>query len=88
MRFSILIYAAVLSTMTASTALSLFKPSWPILAAAIVSLGGFLFLSSDMILAYDRFVKRLGFAHPLVMSTYHLAQFAIVAGVLLKISQY
>ena len=84
LRFSILIYATALSTMTASAALSLFKPSWPSLAAVLVTLGGFLFLSSDMMLAYDRFVNRFKFAHPLVMATYHFAQFAIVAGVLLK----
>jgi len=84
LRFSILIYATALSTMTASAALSLFKPSWPSLAAVLVTLGGFLFLSSDMMLAYDRFVNRFKFAHPLVMATYHFGQFAIVAGVLLK----
>ena len=85
MRIPILGYAIMLETMTVSASLSLFKPEWPAIAAAFAVLGGMLFLCSDMMLAYDRFVKRFKHAHILIMMTYHLAQFSIVAAVLVRL---
>ena len=84
MKLPIMGYVIVLVTMTVSAGLCLFKPEWPAIAAAFAALGGMLFLCSDMMLAYDRFVKRFKQAHILVMMTYHLAQFSIVTAVLIR----
>ncbi|MCJ7696546.1 MAG: lysoplasmalogenase [Anaerolineaceae bacterium] len=80
----ILIYVFTLSAMTISAGLDVFKPAWNPLAAWTTFVGGFLFLCSDLMLAIDRFIKRFKLAHGLVMVTYHLAQFALVLGVLLQ----
>lgn len=51
-------------------------------SAIPVAIGGLLFLGSDTILAWDRFVGRLLRGPLLVIVTYHLAQFLIVLGLL------
>jgi uncharacterized membrane protein YhhN len=49
----------------------------------LLLLGGVLFAISDLVLALDRFDAPRARSHVVVMSTYHLAQAAIVLGVLL-----
>jgi alkenylglycerophosphocholine hydrolase len=41
-------------------------------------LGAVLFLASDSVLAWDKFVRPLAHGHLVVMITYHLAQTALV----------
>lgn len=84
MRLSILLYVLMLSTMALSAGLNLFKPVWQLLAAALTTIGGMLFLVSDFSLAYNRFLKLFKRADVLVIVTYHLAQLALVSGVLLQ----
>lgn len=48
----------------------------------LVAIGGVLFLGSDAVLAYDRFVVRLARGPLLVIVSYHLAQLLIVLGLL------
>jgi uncharacterized membrane protein YhhN len=48
-------------------------------------LGGILFLVSDFLLAYDRFVKRINLGQLWVRITYHLAQFSLAIGFILLI---
>ena len=81
---AILVYVTLLSAMTISACLNIFKPGWNPLAAWITFTGGAFFLLSDFMLAYDRFIKRFRLAHGFVMVTYHLAQFALVLGVLVQ----
>lgn len=82
MRPAILVYALMLSTMALSAVLNLFKPEWSPTAATLTAIGGILFLSSDLMLAYNRFVRQFRSSHILVMMTYHLAQLLLVLGVL------
>jgi len=84
MRPAILLYALMLSIMAASAVLNLFKPAWTLTAAALTAIGGILFLSSDLMLAYDRFVHQFKSSHMLVMMTYHLAQALLILGVLIQ----
>ncbi|GIW42018.1 MAG: hypothetical protein KatS3mg076_2595 [Candidatus Binatia bacterium] len=45
---------------------------------AAAAAGGVLFLVSDGVLAWNRFVRAFPFARLLVMTTYHLAQLGLV----------
>ncbi len=51
-------------------------------ASPLTALGGLLFLASDTVLAYDRFVRRLRHGPVYVIVTYHLAQLLIVIGLI------
>jgi uncharacterized membrane protein YhhN len=44
--------------------------------------GAALFLASDSVLAWNKFVRPLPFGRPAVMVTYHLAQTALVVSLL------
>ena len=44
--------------------------------------GALFFYSSDGVLAWNKFVKPFGAARPVIMSTYHLAQFGLVLSLL------
>ncbi len=87
MRLSILLYVLMLSTMALSAGLNLFKPVWQLLAAALTTIGGMLFLVSDFSLAYNRLLRPFKVASLLVIVTYHLAQLALIGGVLVQFSQ-
>ena len=84
MRPVILLYAMMLSAMALSAVLNLFKPEWSPTAAFLTASGGILFLSSDLMLACNRFVKQFRSSHIIVMMTYHLAQLVLVLGVMIQ----
>src|SRR5579885_1116036 len=63
-------YGVLLALMTASAIAS---------GSGLAAAGGVLFLTSDTLLAWNRFVRRPDFGHTAVMVTYHLAQLALVA---------
>ena len=46
----------------------------------ILPIGAFLFLVSDFLLAYDRFISSVKYGQLLVHVTYHLAQFSLAIG--------
>src|SRR4051812_16502245 len=51
-------------------------------ASVLTAIGGLLFLASDTVLAWQRFVKRLPYGPVLVIVSYHAAQFLIVLGLI------
>ena len=61
---------------------------WGVIAIAvlggvvILGIGATLFLASDALIAYDRFVRPLAWGHVVVHITYHLGQLLIVLGML------
>lgn len=77
-------YGIFISLMLLSAILTWFRPGWNPLTAGLVSLGAALFFASDTILATHQFVRPVRGRGLWVMCTYHLAQFAIVSGVLLQ----
>lgn len=53
-------------------------------SASLVLVGALLFIASDSILAYAKFVEPFSYNRILVMTTYGVAQFALVWGMLIK----
>lgn len=78
------VYSLVISLMLLSAALTLLRPDWPRPAAWMATIGAALFFASDSLLAWDRFVRPRQYARLLVMITYHLGQFLLISGVLLR----
>lgn len=84
LRFPMFGYMIIISLMLFSSYLCWFRPDWPYPAAALVSFGALLFYISDTTLAFNRFCSPIRGGQLLVIITYHLAQLAIVAGVLFR----
>jgi len=82
MKIPVWVYALVIVTMFYSASLTLLRPQWDSSAVILVISGAFLFVLSDTLLAYDRFVARIDGVW--VMITYHVAQIAIAGAVLLQ----
>ena len=81
LKIPVFVYALVLSTMLLFAFKGFFlwkkKAAWSILIGAVI------FVASDSILAFDKFYQKLELSSILIMTTYLLAQFLIVRGVLL-----
>jgi len=43
----------------------------------IAAAGAVLFMASDTVLAWNRFVRVLSWSHPVIMVTYHLGQLGL-----------
>ena len=84
MTVPVMVYSAVISLMWLSALLTLLRPGWLLLPAILVSVGAALFVLSDGMLAYNRFVRPISAADLLVISTYHTGQILITTGVLLN----
>jgi uncharacterized membrane protein YhhN len=80
MRFPVLIYTIVITLMVYTALLSLFDPQWAVLSAVLVSVGAVLFLISDILNGWVRFVGPIREHRILIMITYHLGQFGIIIG--------
>ena len=76
------VYIWILSGMMILTVFRFLIQPDPILQMALLPIGGMLFLLSDTILAYNRFIKPVPHGHLRVHISYHLAQFALAAGFL------
>lgn len=73
-------YAAVISLMLFSSLVTLFRADWLNTPAYLVSLGAVLFVTSDMILAWNKFVQPIRRGRLALMVTYHLGQILMVMG--------
>ncbi len=69
LRVAVLAYTAVLTLMVASALAS---------GRLVAAVGALLFLASDSIIAWNRFVQPLGWAQPTIMIAYHLGQLGLV----------
>ena len=86
MRIPVLIYTIVISLMLFSALLTLFRDEWMLLPSVLVSVGALLFLISDILNAWVRFVRPFPNQRLWVMSSYHLAQMGIAVGVAIHFS--
>lgn len=55
-------------------------------ASFLIGLGCVVFVTSDTTLAYNKFVRPLSWARPVIMVTYHVGQALIAAGVLERVT--
>ena len=80
----VIAYSITISLMLVSAWLRPFNPALPLNATLCSALGATLFFLSDSVLAYNRFVRNTPHRDLVVMSTYHLGQIAIIAGLVLR----
>jgi uncharacterized membrane protein YhhN len=78
-----LVYGTALCLMLLSAFLTFFNSAWSDSASLCAASGAALFFTSDSMLSYDRFVKKLDHARFWVHLTYHLGLFGIITGALI-----
>lgn len=83
LRLPAALYAVVLSFMLGSAWTVLLRPGWSPLSKFVVILGSSLFYISDLLLAWNRFVKHTHQRDIVVIVTYHLAQILLTATIAL-----
>jgi uncharacterized membrane protein YhhN len=69
--------------MLLSALITLFRPDWQPTHAAFAAVGAALFFTSDSLLAYDRFVRKLKHGQSYVHLTYHVGQACLIIGAML-----
>jgi uncharacterized membrane protein YhhN len=83
----VLAYGTVITLMLLSAILTLYRMDWKTSAAGLVSVGAILFYSSDIILAWNKFVKPVRNGRVMNMAAYHLGQIALIAGVVIQFAK-
>ena len=73
-------YGLTLTLMLLSALLTLFRPDWAQLPGFLAAGGAILFYTSDTLLAFDRFVRKINHGQCYVHLTYHLGQIGIITG--------
>jgi uncharacterized membrane protein YhhN len=79
----VFVYAVIISYMLYAALNTLLINDWNYAAALPVSIGALLFYVSDILNAWHRFVVELPAGRLKIMSTYHVAQIALTAGVII-----
>lgn len=76
----VLIYTVAIGLMVFSALTTMIRPEkeWGVFPAILASIGALLFFTSDIMLAWNKFVQPFRSSRILVIVTYHLAQFAII----------
>ncbi len=77
-------YGTVITLMLLSALLTIYRTDWKTSASGLVSLGAILFYFSDIILAWNRFVKPFKNGRVMNMVAYHLGQIALITGVIVQ----
>jgi uncharacterized membrane protein YhhN len=80
LKIPVLVYAIVITTMLFFAFKSSLK--WAVPANNYILFGAIIFVSSDSILAFNKFYAPLNHASFYIMATYCMAQYLIVAGIL------
>ena len=87
MKLPVGVYAVIISMMVVA-AIETFFFHWPRNASILVSIGAVSFYVSDIMNAWSHFVGDIRFGRLKIMSTYHLAQILITAGIVLAATAY
>jgi uncharacterized membrane protein YhhN len=77
-------YQLALSLMLFSALSTLFRADWPAPASWTVSLGAALFVASDSLLAWNKFVRPVKQGRLALMVLYHLGQLGIIVGAVMQ----
>lgn len=80
LRFPVLIYSVVISLMWLSALQTIFDVNWKTNASLLVSIGATLFVASDIVLAWFRFVSPIKHGRMINLSCYHLGQILLIVG--------
>jgi uncharacterized membrane protein YhhN len=80
LRMPVLVYSIVISLMWLSALQTLFQVGWHATTALAVSIGATLFVASDIILAWNRFVSPIKNGQIINLLTYHLGQILLIIG--------
>ena len=82
LQIPVLIYIIVISLMLVSALLTMVSPNteWNPFPSLMVSFGAVLFVISDTLLAWNKFVNPIKYGNLFVIVTYHLAQITITLG--------
>ena len=83
--FPVVIYGTVISIMLCAAMSTIYDPAWTTRAAFFASSGAILFVISDVILAWNKFVSPVKNGRVWNIVLYHLGQIGIIAG---AISQF
>ena len=83
----VMVYGTVITLMLLSAILTIYRIDWKTSAAGLVSAGAILFYFSDVILAWNKFVKPIKNGRLMNMVAYHLGQIALVAGVVIQFAK-
>ncbi len=78
----VVVYGTVISVMLYTAMSTMYDPAWKTNAALFVSLGALLFWISDLILAWNKFVSPIKNGAVFNITTYHLGQIGLIAGVI------
>jgi alkenylglycerophosphocholine/alkenylglycerophosphoethanolamine hydrolase len=78
------IYGIVLSLMLYAAISTLYNPAWKASASLFASTGALLFCTSDVILAWNKFVSPIRNGRALNIGLYHLGQIGLIAGVIFR----
>lgn len=81
----VLAYTTVIAVMLTSALFTLFRADWSFNAALTVSIGAALFMLSDAILAWNKFVAPIKNGRVMNMAAYHLGQIILIVGVWIQI---
>ena len=79
----VLAYTAVITIMLLSALLTFSRPEWDTRTATTVSIGAALFMLSDAILAWNKFVQPIKNGRVMNMAAYHLGQIILIYGVVM-----
>ena len=79
----VIAYAAVLGLTFFSTLSTLLRATWPPQAAVLAAIGGGLFVLSDSMLGWNRYVKPIPNGQLITIITYHLSQLFLATSFLL-----
>jgi len=83
----VMAYGTVISLMLLSAILTLYRLDWKTSASGLVCVGATLFYFSDIILAWNKFVKPVRNGRMMNMAAYHLGQIALIAGAVLQFAK-
>lgn len=77
------LYSLVISVMWLMALSTLLRPQWSGAPSTLAAVGATLFVTSDSVLAFNKFVRPLPLGDLAVMVTYHLGQICLAGGALL-----
>jgi uncharacterized membrane protein YhhN len=80
LRIPVLIYSVVISLMWLSALQTIFDINWKTNASLLVSLGATLFVASDIVLAWFKFVGPIKYGRMINLTCYHLGQILLIVG--------